>query len=108
MNQYASVKTEIIADQVTLITLNRPDKLNAISPEMLEGLQDALAKINLDSNTRVAIITGEGRGFCAGADLTSRDTAGAIPGTEGMGQLGFVYKYQEYLAKTMLAIHQCV
>ena len=107
MNQYASVKTEIIADQVTLITLNRPDKLNAISPEMLEGLQDALAKINLDSNTRVAIITGEGRGFCAGADLTSRDTAGAIPGTEGMGQLGFVYKYQEYLAKTMLAIHQC-
>ena len=107
MSTIDCVKVEMIADQVMLITLNRPDKLNAISPDMLEGLQAAVETINLDRNIRVAIITGEGRGFCAGADLTSQDTAGAIPGTEGMGQLGFVYKYQEYLAKTMLAIHQC-
>ena len=101
------VTVKKLAEQVTLITLNRPDKLNAISPAMLEGLQSAIEQINLCRETRVAIITGEGRGFCAGADLTSQDTAGAIPGTDGMGQLGFVYKYQEYLAKTMLAIHQC-
>lgn len=107
MKQLQCIKTEKIADQVMLITLNRPEKMNAISPDMLTGLQAAIEQVNLDTNTRIAIITGEGRGFCAGADLTSQDTAGAIPGTEGMGQLGFVYKYQEYLAKTMLAIHQC-
>ena len=101
------VKIDKHSPQVVVIRLNRPDKLNAISPAMLEGVQDAIAQANLDRDTRVVILTGEGRGFCAGADLTSQDTAGAIPGTEGMGQLGFVYKYQEYLAKTMMAIHQC-
>ncbi len=50
---------------------------------------------------------GEGKGFCAGADLKADSAPGAIPGTEGMSHLGYVYKYQEYLADLMLAIHEC-
>lgn len=54
---------------ITTITLNRPEKLNAMFGTMREELIDALDKANSDSTTRVVIITGAGRGFCAGGDV---------------------------------------
>ncbi len=54
---------------VRTITLNRPDRLNAINPELLDGLDGALAEGNADPETRVMILTGAGRAFCAGDDL---------------------------------------
>ena len=106
-NNTEEVLAEKIAGQVLLLTLNRPEKLNAISPQLLTDLIQLIEQVNLDRSVRVVILTGAGKGFCSGADLSSQEGPGAIPGTEGMGSLGFIYKYQEYLAKAMLALHQC-
>lgn len=95
------------SEQVAEIRLNRPEVMNAISPQMLDELITAIKQAQYDRNTRAIILTGEGRGFCAGADLSTSSAAGDIEGTAGMSQLGFVYKYQEKIAETALAIHEC-
>jgi 2-(1,2-epoxy-1,2-dihydrophenyl)acetyl-CoA isomerase len=57
---------------VLTITLNRPDKLNAFNDELTFGFQDALKSAEKDPDVKVIIITGAGRGFCAGQDLQTR------------------------------------
>jgi 2-(1,2-epoxy-1,2-dihydrophenyl)acetyl-CoA isomerase len=57
---------------VGTITMNRPDKLNAFSDELTFKLKDALKEMEKDPAIKAVIITGAGRGFCAGADLQSR------------------------------------
>ncbi len=59
-----------LEDNVLTITLNRPEILNAFNREMLAEIIDALDKADADDNVRAIIITGTGRGFCAGADLS--------------------------------------
>ncbi len=54
---------------VLTISLNRPDRLNAINMELTAGLRDSLARAAHDAGIRAVIITGSGRGFCAGGDL---------------------------------------
>ncbi len=54
---------------VTTLTLNRPSRLNALSPEMLAQLRDALHRIDADRAVGAVILTGAGRGFCAGGDV---------------------------------------
>jgi len=61
----------ITRDAVTTITLNRPDKLNAFTGTMREDLLEALRACEHDDSTRVAVITGAGRAFCAGGDVES-------------------------------------
>ena len=89
------------------VRLNRPDRLNAFNPELIGELIAGFRGLQEDRQTRVVILTGEGKGFCAGADLQEFVAPGGIPGTAGMSQLGFVYKFQEYLSTLMLAIHEC-
>lgn len=60
-----------IEDSILTITLNRPEKLNAFTGEMLGELIDALNRADMDDNVKAIIFTGAGRGFCAGADLSS-------------------------------------
>jgi enoyl-CoA hydratase/carnithine racemase len=57
------------ADGVLTITLNRPDRLNAFTPTMMTELIEAFDRADADDDVRAIIVTGEGRGFCAGADL---------------------------------------
>src|SRR5215469_17304047 len=70
---------------VATITLNRPDKLNALNTEMYEGLLAALDQTDNDDSVRAVVVTGAGRAFCAGADLSGGaktvdyGTAGAEP-----------------------------
>lgn len=61
-------------ENVKIITLNRPDKLNSFNDELTFKLQDALKEAERDLNTRCIVITGAGRGFCAGQDLQARMT----------------------------------
>ena len=56
-------------DAVSIVTLHRPERLNAISGELLDDLHDALGEVNEDSVCRAIVIRGEGRAFCAGDDL---------------------------------------
>ncbi|MGD1934973.1 MAG: enoyl-CoA hydratase/isomerase [Candidatus Phaeomarinobacter sp.] len=73
--EFNKVKVDMDGD-VAILTLNDPKALNAVSPDMLEGLADALEWIDTpDNGVRCVVMTGEGRGFCAGANL-----AGGRPG----------------------------
>jgi enoyl-CoA hydratase/carnithine racemase len=58
-----------VADRVLTITLNRPDRLNAFTPTMQRELIEAFDQADADDDVRAVIVTGEGRAFCAGADL---------------------------------------
>ncbi|MEO8458374.1 MAG: enoyl-CoA hydratase-related protein, partial [Chloroflexota bacterium] len=73
-----------VTDNVATLTLNRPDRLNAISGPMLAGFSQALRDADADPKVRVIIITGAGRGFCAGLDLKDQ-MAGTGIGSNGNG-----------------------
>jgi enoyl-CoA hydratase/carnithine racemase len=59
-----------VADRIAVITLNRPDRLNAILPGMGEQYARLLQQADADPQVRAIVVTGAGRGFCSGADLT--------------------------------------
>jgi enoyl-CoA hydratase/carnithine racemase len=59
-----------IEESILTITLNRPDQLNAFTKEMADELEDAFTRANLDDEARAVVITGAGRAFCAGMDLS--------------------------------------
>ncbi len=63
------------ADGIARITLNRPDRLNSFTTAMHAELRDALAQVQADKSLRVLLLTGAGRGFCAGQDLADRAVA---------------------------------
>ncbi len=81
-----------VEDRVATITLNRPEKLNAWTAVMAGELREALTKADRDEGVRAIVITGAGRGFCSGADMSrlaaaaaGRSTLGAPPApTEGL------------------------
>lgn len=58
---------------ISLLTLSRPERLNALSPELLDELHRTLELVAADPECRVLVLTGAGRGFCAGLDLTAFD-----------------------------------
>ncbi len=70
---YSQILYEV-EDRILTLTLNRPDRLNAFTQTMLEELVDALDRSDADDEIRAVIVTGAGRGFCAGADLESGGT----------------------------------
>jgi enoyl-CoA hydratase/carnithine racemase len=91
--EFEQIRTDV-ADRVLTITLNRPDRLNAWTPTMGRELITAFDRADADDEVRVVVVTGAGRGYCAGADLAGggetfdwrqRETAGAVP-RDGGGQ----------------------
>jgi len=65
-----------VSDGIATITLNRPDRLNTMTAQLLDEALEALETAATDTDARVVIFTGKGRGFCAGADLAARNTLG--------------------------------
>ena len=67
-------------DHVATITLNRPERMNTISGPMLRQLTERLLEADADRDVRVVVLTGTGRAFCAGLDLTEVDRGRASAG----------------------------
>lgn len=70
-------------DGIATVTLNRPERMNAMTNGLMRGISDAMARVSADEAVRVVVITGTGRGFCAGADLA--DMAEGPPASTGEG-----------------------
>jgi enoyl-CoA hydratase/carnithine racemase len=79
--EYSEISIEV-DDRVLTITLDRPDRLNAFTYRMHEELLDVFDRIDADDDVRVVVVTGRGRGFCAGADLG--DGGGTFDHTEAL------------------------
>ncbi|MCG8595449.1 MAG: 2-(1,2-epoxy-1,2-dihydrophenyl)acetyl-CoA isomerase PaaG [Kiloniellales bacterium] len=77
MTKESSVLSEI-GGGVAVVTLNRPDKLNAFNEEMHLALRAVLERAEADSSVRALLLTGAGRGFCAGQDLGDRNVSGDV------------------------------
>jgi enoyl-CoA hydratase len=79
MKAFQTFTVEEIEPRVGLVTLNRPEQLNALNVAMLDDFRELFAVLSQDDALRILIITGAGRGFCAGADLNDavvhKDTA---------------------------------
>ncbi|MDO3637088.1 enoyl-CoA hydratase/isomerase family protein [Mycolicibacterium arseniciresistens] len=88
---------------VTVITLNRPEKLNALSYELVEELHIAIDGIVADNECRVVVLTGAGRGFCSGLDLTAPNPPEAAGGTE-FPRSGM--RWQERIAELTTRLHR--
>jgi enoyl-CoA hydratase/carnithine racemase len=73
--EYEEIAYEVGDDGVAVLTLDRPDKLNAFTSTMLFEMIDAFDRIDADDAVRVVIVTGRGRAFCAGADLAAGGAA---------------------------------
>ncbi len=83
MSHYSELLYEV-SDHIATITLNRPDRMNAITGPMLESFSQAFRDADADTDVRVIILTGAGRGFCAGLDLKDV-TAGVGISSNGTG-----------------------
>ncbi|GMV63584.1 MAG: enoyl-CoA hydratase [Parvibaculum sp.] len=87
---YSQIKTEKRGN-ILLMTLNRPDRLNAWTPKMAEEQADAIQRANDDPDIGAIVMTGEGRGFCAGADISDTFKTrldGKDPGNDTAGGSG--------------------
>ena len=82
MNEYGDCLYEV-KDRVGVITLNRPEKLNALSAALTAGMAKALSEAQEDDDVRAVIVTGAGRGFCSGADLAPPSGRTIADGPEG-------------------------
>jgi enoyl-CoA hydratase len=108
MTDERAVLVEPVRPGITKITLNRPDRLNAMNFALVKGLYDAFDEVGADASCRVVILTGAGRGFCAGLDL-AQGASPPAPAPRGRAQSGMaVQKLIAGLVPKMRAIPQPV
>src|SRR5271165_2525725 len=88
---------------VTLITLNRPERMNAMAFDVMIPLREALEEVSLDNETRVVVLTGAGHGFCSGAD---QEDAGIIPHIDGLTVPTIALRAMELLDDVIRAVRR--
>jgi enoyl-CoA hydratase len=97
----APLLVESPTDHVRRLTLNRPEQLNAMTAELCEALHVELHRIAADRTVRAVVLTGAGRGFCAGVDLRGY---GAAPGNDGSDLPRDRLANQEHMSRLVLGL----
>lgn len=99
------VEREELDEGVALLRLNRPERLNAITAPLMAELQERLRELRSDRGCRVVVLTGAGRGFCAGADLKGGDDGVPEPFEVRPGPVG-MFQLQELFSESILALRR--
>ena len=76
-----------ISENIATVTLNRPEKLNALSGEMMEGLVPVIEGLAEEKEVRCVVVTGAGRGFCAGGDIAGMASGETLPNENPVARL---------------------
>ncbi|UUZ44892.1 crotonase/enoyl-CoA hydratase family protein [Janibacter limosus] len=111
---YTTISHEI-EDGVLTVTLDRPDQLNSFTPQMADELEQTFREVNDDDTVRAVIVTGAGRAFCAGMDLTADGNVFGLdetmsPSLADMGRLDDPRAHRgvrDTGGRVTLAIHDC-
>jgi enoyl-CoA hydratase len=88
---------------VSLITLNRPERMNAMAFDVMIPLRRTLEEVSVDNDTRVVVLTGAGTGFCSGADL---EDPGTLPNVDGLTVTSIARRALEVLDDVVLALRK--
>jgi enoyl-CoA hydratase len=88
---------------VSLVTLNRPERMNSMAFEVMIPLRDALEEVSVDNDARVVVLTGAGQGFCSGADL---EDSGTIPNISGLTRSSIAQRSMELLHDVIAALRR--
>jgi len=88
---------------IRLLTLDRPERLNAMNPALINQLHDRIDELRADADARVVILTGQGRGFCSGLDLQDASPTG-LSSSEGRGRMQRGMDVQQRIASLVPAL----
>ncbi|MBK5220792.1 MAG: enoyl-CoA hydratase/isomerase family protein, partial [Thermoleophilia bacterium] len=106
MSEFDSIRVQRPRPGIVLATLDRPERLNAITFPMFGELGALCAELEADEEARALVLTGAGRGFCAGLDLDEAETLGAMGAAEMLaaqeGWVGGVAAFRQ-LGKPVIA-----
>jgi enoyl-CoA hydratase len=102
------VNVEVPREGVTQITLNRPERMNAMAFDVMVPFREALQEVSFDNSTRVVVVTGAGDAFCAGADLEDPGWMDIFDGLTMPGIARRAMKVLDDVIKTLHDMHQPV
>jgi enoyl-CoA hydratase len=88
---------------VALVTLNRPERMNAMAFDVMIPLREALESLSRDNTVRVVVLTGAGHGFCSGADL---EDSGIVPNIDGLTTTSIALRALELLDDVIIAVRR--
>ncbi|MGW4324792.1 enoyl-CoA hydratase [Nocardia sp. NPDC004573] len=88
---------------IALVTLNRPERMNAMAFDVMIPLREALEQVRADNDVRVVVLTGAGHGFCSGADLTS---AGKVPDVDGLTVTSVARRSMDLLNDVLITLRR--
>jgi len=89
--------------EVAVVTLNRPERMNAMAFDVMVPLLDALSGLAVENTVRAVVLTGAGRGFCSGAD---QESAGVPPGVDGLPPPAYALRAMQLLEDVVLALRR--
>jgi enoyl-CoA hydratase len=89
--------------QVAVVTLNRPERMNAMAYDVMVPFREALRDLREDNSVRAVVVTGAGRGFCSGAD---QESAGTPPGASGVTRPTYALRAMDVLEDVVLTLRR--
>ena len=97
------VRVEHPRPKITLVTLNRPERMNAMAFDVMIPFREALEAVSVDNDTRVVVVTGAGHGFCSGADL---EDSGMVPNISGLTRATIAHRAMDLLDNVILSMRR--